>query len=92
MKKKILYGSLAALFVVSALSIRVCAQGNKDPKGLFEATCSRCHSLDIPRGERLTKQGWTDIVARMRSNGCDMTDAEAAIIRDYLAEEYGIKK
>jgi mono/diheme cytochrome c family protein len=90
-RKTIGASALLTLSVVLLSSFGAEAQNGKSPKELFEATCSQCHSLDVPRGERLTKDGWTDIVARMRSNGCQITDAEAAIIRDYLAKEYGKK-
>ncbi|MBF0327843.1 MAG: hypothetical protein HQL10_01645 [Nitrospirae bacterium] len=67
------------------------AADNKDnaQKKLFEQKCSQCHSLDEPRSQRNTKDGWTELVTRMRGNGCDLTNSEAAAIIDYLSKEFG---
>lgn len=80
---------LSAVIAVLGVAFYVGAAEQQDPKALFEDACSRCHSLDLPRGERLTKAGWQDIVSRMLSNGLDVTDQEAAIIVDYLSAHYG---
>ncbi|MFO0754142.1 MAG: hypothetical protein U0411_12575 [Thermodesulfovibrionales bacterium] len=58
-------------------------------QALFEATCSQCHPLDYPRSQRMTKEEWTSLVERMRSNGCAITDQQAATIVEYLSKEYG---
>lgn len=65
------------------------AEKQVDPKALFESTCSQCHSLDVPRGERLTRDGWTAILSRMKSNGCVISDAETKILIEYLSKEFG---
>ncbi len=66
-------------------------QGDKvDVKKLFENKCSSCHSADRPKAKRKTKEGWETTVMRMKNvNGCSITDEEAAMIINYLAEEYG---
>jgi len=79
---------LIAVSAVLGVSFHVGAVDQKDPRALFEDACSRCHSLDLPRGEKLTKAGWQGIVKRMLSNGLDVTDQEAAIIVDYLSANY----
>lgn len=61
------------------------------PKKLFEQKCSQCHSIDEPRSKRNTKEGWAQLVTRMRGNGCDLSDDEAGTIVDYLAKEFGIQ-
>ena len=83
---------LCCVFVVLSflvLAQRAKAEKQPDPKALFESTCSQCHSLEVPRGERLTRDGWTSILSRMKSNGCVISDADAKTIIDYLTKEYG---
>lgn len=66
-------------------------QGEKS-KGqeLFEANCGRCHSIDRPKSKRKTREEWETTVMRMKNaNGCPITDEEAALIIDHLAQEYG---
>jgi mono/diheme cytochrome c family protein len=86
--RKNLYCLLAVL-VILVFAHRAKAEKETDPMALFEATCSQCHSLDVPRGERLTRDGWTAIVSRMKTNGCVITDADAKTIIDYLTKEFG---
>jgi cytochrome c5 len=77
------------LFVMMAVAVQVSAGKSVDPKAFFEATCSQCHSTNVPKAERLTRDGWKEIVGRMRSNGCVISDKEAEILVDYLTKEYG---
>ncbi|GAB4259563.1 MAG: hypothetical protein Kow0092_07860 [Deferrisomatales bacterium] len=59
-------------------------------RGLFEAKCSLCHSIERPKRKRKTKEGWTRTVMRMKNrNGCPVTDEEAATIIDYLTAHHG---
>ncbi len=58
---------------------------------LFKSKCSICHSIDRPKSKKKTKEGWETTVMRMKNkNGCPITDEEARMIIDYLADEYGI--
>lgn len=57
---------------------------------LFEGKCSLCHSIDRPKAKKKSKEGWESTVMRMKNkNGCPISDEEAMMIIDYLAEEYG---
>lgn len=59
-------------------------------KALFESTCSACHPLSRPLSRNRDREGWTETVTQMRKvNGCDITDAEASAIIDYLARIRG---
>ncbi|MCC6347690.1 MAG: hypothetical protein IT388_10930 [Nitrospirales bacterium] len=78
---------LAAAF--PALSQETPALNQPAPQALFELTCSQCHPLDLPRSQRMNKEEWKSLVERMRSNGCVMTDQDAATIVEYLSKEYG---
>jgi mono/diheme cytochrome c family protein len=83
------FSCLCGVLSVLIFSYGANAEKQTDPKALFESTCSQCHSLDVPRGERLTRDGWTSIVSRMKSNGCVITDSETKTLIDYLAKEFG---
>jgi hypothetical protein len=64
--------------------------GKINPGQLFESKCSVCHSIDRPKSKNKTKEEWKTTVMRMKnSNSCPITDEEAKMIIDYLAEEYG---
>jgi hypothetical protein len=57
-----------------------------------EANCSACHSLDYPRinAPFLKRQGWEATVNKMiNSFGAPIKPADAKVITDYLAENYG---
>ncbi len=60
-----------------------------DGAALLETRCSTCHSVD--RATRLTKTAdqWDQTVTRMIGNGAQLTDAEKAVLVDYLTENYG---
>ncbi len=49
------------------------------------ATCSNCHSLSTVTSMRLSKDAWIDVVNTMVSRGMQVSDADKAIILDYLA-------
>lgn len=65
------------------------AESLRDPKTLFEATCSECHSTDIPKSKRLSRAEWQDIVQRMKSNGLSISQEDERIIIEYLSTTYG---
>jgi len=88
MKMTVIVMMLAALVLLGAAFHNLEA-AQKDPRVLFEETCSQCHSISIPKAEKLSKDDWQYTVTRMRSNGCAISDEEAAIIVDYLAVNYG---
>ena len=59
--------------------------GDPKAKALFESRCSVCHALSRPLGKNKDRDGWTNTVVRMQKvNGCNITDAEAKAIIDYL--------
>lgn len=65
--------------------------GQKDAgAALFESKCSACHALSRPLGTTKDREGWTATVKRMRNNGCQLTDMEAAAIVDHLVKVRGI--
>lgn len=65
-------------------------KGVKDAQKLFESRCSLCHSIDRPGSKKKTREEWEATVMRMKNvNGAPVTDEEAKVIIDYLAEKYG---
>ena len=61
-----------------------------DAKSLFEQKCSRCHTIERPKSKLKSRAEWEATVMRMKNvNGCPITDEEAKIIIQYLAENYG---
>lgn len=56
---------------------------------LLQDRCTRCHSLDRVRASSKTQAEWEATVARMRGKGAELTDAEAQVLIEHLAETYG---
>ena len=52
------------------------------------AACSNCHALSAATTVRLSKDGWTDVLNTMVSRGMQISDADRAIILDYLASNF----
>ncbi len=79
-----------ALLLLLAACTQPQAPKSKSAKELFEEKCTQCHSTErIVQHEPLTREEWRQVVERMRSNGCQLTDEEAERIADYLGETYG---
>lgn len=60
-----------------------------DGAALLQARCTRCHTLDRVQRTPRTASEWDTIVARMRSNGAQLSDAEAATLVQHLAQTFG---
>lgn len=60
-----------------------------DAVSLFESKCSLCHSLSRPASTKKTYDEWLSTVQRMKNKGAPVSDEEAVIIAEYLAENYG---
>ena len=61
----------------------------EDGEALLEARCSTCHSADRARQVTKTRDGWDQSVSRMIDKGAQLTEAEKAVLVDYLTETYG---
>ena len=59
---------------------------------LTETKCQMCHELQHIRRAPLSRGEWQDNVRNMRERGTPLTDAEAALIVDYLATYYNREK
>jgi len=99
------YLSLSVIVVGLVLLglVVACAGGGEEPPAppaeetagdlggeeLLEARCTRCHSLDRVKTASKTQAEWEATVERMRGKGAELTDEEADILSEYLAETYG---
>lgn len=59
-----------------------------DGAALLETRCSGCHSADRARKAKKTREGWDKTVSSMIRKGAALTDAEKAVLVDYLANNY----
>jgi mono/diheme cytochrome c family protein len=61
------------------------------PAQLFQTNCGACHSLDLPRSQRLDRDTWRWVVDDMvnQFGATWITEDQQEIIVDYLAENYG---
>jgi mono/diheme cytochrome c family protein len=90
MKKLIIIIIAAGFLFAPGLWNQVSAEEQPSGQEPFEANCKRCHPIDRPKSQRKTKEEWTTTVMRMKNiNGAPISDEEAALIIDYLAETYG---
>lgn len=53
--------------------------------------CSGCHSPALVKNERHDAQGWDSLIGVMIGRGAQVSDADQAAIRDYLARNFGPK-
>lgn len=56
---------------------------------LLQNRCTECHSLDMVMAASKTQGEWEATVTSMRDKGAELTDEEAQILIEYLAETYG---
>ncbi|MGD2073882.1 MAG: cytochrome c [Gammaproteobacteria bacterium] len=66
-------------------------QSVTSPQQLFETNCGACHSLELPRSQRLDRNTWRWVVDDMvnQFGATWITEEQQRIIVDYLAENYG---
>lgn len=53
--------------------------------------CSKCHSPENVSLQSLDAAGWKDMVAQMKDNGAEATEAEFAAITSYLTTAFPAK-
>lgn len=61
------------------------------PKELFETHCGVCHSLELPRSQRLDRNTWRWVMDDMvnKYGTIWITEKQQERIIDYLAENHG---
>src|SRR4051812_7736333 len=84
---------IALSMMCAALSLDASAQGRgRAPvvlpdgaaKPLVEATCSRCHALNLVVNDGYTKQEWQQVISTM----VDLPSNDMAVITEYLATHF----
>ena len=98
-KGRLVFSTLCVGLLVTALVI-ACGGGEEPTQvppapptvsgaELLQGRCTGCHTLEPVEAASETEAEWEAIVERMRSIGADLTDEEARILIEYLAETYG---
>ena len=86
-----------ALLLFAAVTLAAFAADDEDAKRLppgpgrdtVAQSCLACHTSSYFRRLRLDKDAWSDKVGDMIDRGAKVTDAQAAIIVDYLSQTFG---
>ena len=84
-------GAIVVCGVATSGGMRAHAQDPlPDAPGKAEvvSVCSKCHEPVRVASLRLTREGWEEVVAKMRTLGAKATDNEFTLITDYLAENF----
>jgi len=82
-------------FLAIAVSLGVKAQDrliSGPGSTLTENKCKICHELQHIRRSPLSRGEWSDNLRNMKERGTPMTEAEMAVILDYLAAYYNREK
>jgi mono/diheme cytochrome c family protein len=61
----------------------------EDGATLLNTVCSQCHGTDRITSAKKTREKWDQTVSRMITRGAQLTDAQKAVLVDYLAANYG---
>ena len=81
---------------LAAIPLAAFSQADKLISGpgstLTETKCKICHELQHIRRAPLSRGEWADNLKNMKERGTPMTDAEQAVILDYLATYYNREK
>ncbi len=80
------YGFFAAALLLAPVA------GVAQPAGAREAlqkVCGACHAVETVTSQRRTRAQWQENINSMVARGAKGTDAELALILDYLATQHG---
>ena len=60
-------------------------------KEMFQTHCGTCHSLSLPRSQRLDRANWKWVIDDMVNEfgATWISDEQQALILDYLVQHYG---
>ena len=84
---------LLAAIAIAILAPAVNAQDLPAGKGreTFKTICTSCHDAETTTNLRNTRSGWIEVIANMKNNGADGTEAQFTEILDYLTVNFGKK-
>ena len=92
-------GVVAVLLLVACLAAACGSDQSSQPSAgsgapslsgeqLLDARCGSCHAVTRATQSRKTLAEWESTVQRMRKSGANLTDAEAQVLSQYLANKY----
>lgn len=84
---------LPAAIAIAILAPAMTAQDLPAGKGreTFKTICTSCHDAETTTNLRNTRSGWIEVIANMKNNGADGTEAQFTEILDYLTVNFGKK-
>ena len=84
---------LAAAIAIAILAPALAAQDLPAGKGreTFKTICTSCHDAETTTNLRNTRSGWAEVIATMKNNGADGTEAQFTEVLDYLTLNFGKK-
>jgi len=93
-RARVLLPCLVAALVVAMLAPAVNAQDLPAGKGreTFKTICTSCHDTETTTNLRNTRSGWAEVIAAMKNNGADGTEAQFTEVLDYLTLNFGKKE
>jgi mono/diheme cytochrome c family protein len=85
---------LPAAIAVAILAPALTAQDLPAGKGreTFKTICTSCHDAETTINLRNTRSGWIEVIATMKNNGADGTEAQFTEVLDYLTVNFGKKQ
>ena len=77
---------LPAAVAIAIFVPALTAQDLPDGKGreTFKTICTSCHDAETTTNLRNTRSGWAEVIATMKNNGADGTEAQFTEVLDYL--------
>ena len=81
----------AAIVLTSAACTPTGSGASGQGAELVKSKCTMCHTIDRINQANKDRPGWDQTIARMRTKGAVLSDAEAAQIADYLSQSGGSK-
>jgi len=84
---------LQVALVIGMLAPAATAQDLPAGKGreTFKTICTSCHDTETTTNLRNTRSGWAEVIAAMKNNGADGTEAQFTEVLDYLTLNFGKK-
>ena len=84
---------LPAAVAIAILAPALTAQDLPAGKGreTFKTICTSCHDAETTTNLRNTRSGWIEVIATMKTNGADGTEAQFTEVLDYLTINFGKK-
>ena len=85
---------LRVAIIIAILAPTLTGQDLPAGKGreTFKNICTSCHDAETTTNLRNTRSGWIEVIATMKNNGADGTEAQFTEVLDYLTLNFGKKE